>query len=102
MESLNRLPFSVKKDECCLKTVELNKYVLERNIAPLKFFQKNIIPRGTIAYPDFEENIITLKKSLPIWDVMRNFLTMYLNGYVGLFVSSGVIFPLVIFAIFTG
>lgn len=85
MESLNHLPFNVKKDDCSLKTVELNKYVLEHNIKPLKFSQSNIIPQGTVAIPDFEDNIVTLKKSLPIWDVMRNFLTMYLNGYVSEF-----------------
>lgn len=82
MDSLNRLPYSVRKDECRLKVVELNKYVLEENLSPLKYFPKNYIPKGTAATFDLEENIVIFKKSLPIWEIVRNFLTMYLNGHV--------------------
>lgn len=79
---LNHLKFSIRLDECKLKTVELNKYVLEYELHPLKYVPKICIPHGTEAIPDPEENIVTLKKSLPIWDVMRDYLLMYLNGKV--------------------
>ena len=81
---LNHLKFCVRLDECKLKTVELNKYVLEYDLHPLKYVQKVCIPQGTEAIPDSEENIVTIKKSLPIWDIMRSYLLMYLNGKVSI------------------
>lgn len=74
--------YAVKKDECKLRSNELNKYVLEYDLIPLKYVPEIRIPRGTEVVPDFEDNVIIIKKSLPIWDVMRNYMTMFLNGDV--------------------
>lgn len=74
--------YAVRKDECKLRSNELNKYVLEYDFVPLKYVPDIRIPRGTEVVPDFEDNVIIIKKSLPIWDVMRNYMTMFLNGDV--------------------
>jgi hypothetical protein len=86
LQLIKNLKYSVKRDACRLRSLELNKYVLEHEFMPLKCIPHICIPHGTAVVPDFEEDIITFQKSLPIWDVMRNYLTMYLNGDVSKYV----------------
>lgn len=82
MELLNHFKFTTKYHECKLKAIELNKYVLEFDFVPLKYVQGIRISHGTVVIPDSEEDIVMIKKSLPIWDIMRNYLMIYLNDEV--------------------
>lgn len=81
MNEIGDLPYNVLDTHRRIKTVFFMKdLILGSAIQPLRFFPELIIHPGTHASYDYENNMLKLKKSVPIWNIIRNCLREYSSG----------------------